>query len=205
MTIEKILSNYLESNMYVLGKDDQVLFIDAGCEVDRVERVVGERKVQGILLTHGHYDHAIFARECAEKFGTKVYCMKEAFEILADSEANYSEGHLVIDDFSNFVAIEEGKLTLGNFEIQVYKTPGHTKDSAGYLIEGNYFAGDTLFDEGVGRTDLISSDKAQMVESLEKIEEIPFEMVYCGHGESSKRKQQKRNIKVFKKFLTRRK
>ena len=71
MTIEKILSNYLESNMYVLGKDDQVIFIDAGCEVDRVERVVKERKVQGILLTHGHYDHAIFAKECAEKFGTK--------------------------------------------------------------------------------------------------------------------------------------
>jgi hypothetical protein len=44
-----------------------------------------------------------------------------------------------------------------------------------------------------------------MVETLGKIADIPFEMVYCGHGESSNRKQQKRNIKTFKKFLSRRK
>ena len=65
------------------------------------------------------------------------------------------------------------------------------------------FEGDTLFANGIGRLDLISSSKADMIKSLNKLEKIDFDLCYSGHGEISNKNQQLRNIKIYKQFLQR--
>ena len=204
MKVEKIVSNYLDSNVYVLTKEDNVIIVDAGGELEKIRTLIGNKKVCGVLLTHGHYDHSLFAATYAIAFGCNVYCTKECQSTLADSTANYSEGHFKIEDFSFFTTIDDfDELRLGQFNIKCIQTKGHSKCSCCYLIEGQLFAGDTLFDNGIGRIDLVGSDKMEMIESLTRLENVDFDMCYCGHGNPSNKMLQNKNISIYKKFLTR--
>lgn len=202
MEIKQIVSPLLDSNVFLLSKNGQALIVDAGVELERIKPLLGGKKVEGVLLTHGHYDHSLYAKEYAEAFGCKVFALKEIKDILGDGQANYSEGKFVLKDFSNFVFVEDGvQLQLGEFEVDVFETAGHSKDSACFLIGGQLFAGDTIFAQGIGRTDLISSDAKNLLKSLEKIEKIAYENVYSGHGNSSNKRQQSFNIRYFKSYL----
>ncbi len=194
----------LESNVYILEKDNKVLIIDSGCQLELIEKAVGERKVVGVLLTHGHYDHSKYCNQYAERFNVSIYASKNIAQTLKDKEANYSEDGCTIDDLSKFVFIEkDGKLNIDCFEIECFEAGGHCKCCMCYLIEGNLFAGDVLFARCIGRTDLKGSDKNEMFNSLCKLENVDFKQVYSGHGESTSNIEQQKNIKVYKKFLTR--
>lgn len=202
MEIKQIVSPHLDSNVFVLTKNGQALIVDAAALVEDVKKAVGNNKVVGGVITHGHYDHSLYAKEYAEAFDCKVFALKEIKDVLGDGQANYSEGKFVLKDFSNFVFVEDGaQLQLGEFDVDVFGTPGHSKDSACFLIGGQLFAGDTIFAQGIGRTDLISSDAHQMLASLEKLEKINYENVYSGHGNSSNTRQQAVNIRYFKAYL----
>ncbi len=204
MQIENIISDILESNTYILKKDGEALIVDCGCTLDKVENAVGENKVVGVLLTHGHYDHSINCNEYAKKFGCKIYANAMVAETVTDFEANYSDDKSVIEDLSNFVFIEKDMtLSLGNFQVECISAPGHCHCCECYLVEGNLFAGDVLFARGVGRMDLKSSSKEDMYSSLLKLEKLDFDKVFSGHGESTLRDAQLKNINIFKKFLSR--
>ena len=79
---------------------------------------------------------------------------------------------------------DNSKLMLGNNEIKVIHTPGHTQGGVCYLIDGKLFSGDTIFRESVGRCDLEGGDFYQLVESIEnRIFSLPDEvLIYPGHG-----------------------
>lgn len=202
MEIKQVVSNVLESNVFVLSKKSRAIIIDAGADLTAVKAAVAGQNVDGVFLTHGHYDHALYAPLYAKTFGCKIFALKEIKDILADGQANCSDGKLVVDDFSDFVFVEDGtQLHLGEFAVDVFGTPGHSKDSACYLIDGQLFAGDTIFAQGIGRTDLTSGDADKLLKSLEKIEKINYENVYSGHGSSSSRKHQSLNIRFFKVYL----
>ncbi|MBQ8792033.1 MAG: MBL fold metallo-hydrolase [Clostridia bacterium] len=206
MKITKIVSNFLESNTFILEKDNEIVIIDCGCELDVIKKQVCNKKVVGVLLTHGHYDHSLFSQEYAKEFGCKVYASQWAKEILSDGEANYSEGKFVVNDFSNFVCVEDSQeLQLGEFDVVAFETKGHSKDCMCFMVDGTLFAGDTLFEKGIGRTDLIGSSKDEMLATLEKLEKVNFETCYSGHGDSSTKEEQQTNIALFKRFLLRRK
>ena len=204
MEIKRVVSQYLDSNVFVLAKNNQVVIVDAGVEVEQIAKIIADKKVLGVLLTHGHYDHSLFAGEYAEKFDCKVYCSNEALHTLADGEENYSEGQFIVTDFSRFVVCEDSeKIILGEFEIEFLQTKGHSRCSASFLIEKQLFSGDTLFAQGIGRTDLVGSNKYEMLSSLERLEKVDFEYAYSGHGESSTKEEQQKNIAIFKRFLKR--
>ena len=79
-------------------------------------------------------------------------------------------------------------LSFGKSEISVIATPGHTLGSAVFYIESENlaFAGDTLFKNSVGRTDLYGGSYPQLMNSLKKLKKLPPETVLiCGHGEST--------------------
>ena len=83
------------------------------------------------------------------------------------------------------VFVEDGDtINLGNTEIKVIHTPGHTQGGVCYLTCGNLFSGDTIFREAVGRCDLEGGDFDQIVESIEtKIFTLPEDTkIYPGHG-----------------------
>lgn len=204
MQTKRIVSNHLESNTYVASIADECVIIDAGAEIGSVIKAVNGKRVVGILLTHGHFDHAFNILEYAAYFSCKIYASKKAENNLSDTNKNYGE-NFAINDFKNFVWVDDGSaLSLGkHFNILCYALPGHTACCMGYLIEDTLFAGDFLFKQGVGRIDLHDSSKQSMLSSLQKVKTIPFEIVASGHGEMSTSAEQKRNIEIFIKFLSR--
>ena len=66
-------------------------------------------------------------------------------------------------------------------EIKVIKTPGHTQDSLSFLYDKFLFSGDTLFNNGIGRTDFPNSSLKDMKESLEKLKKIDYKILCPGH------------------------
>lgn len=65
--------------------------------------------------------------------------------------------------------------------LQVHKVPGHTKDSLAFLYDSVLFSGDTLFKNGIGRTDLPESQPEKMQESLKKLESLNYKVLCPGH------------------------
>ena len=57
MKITKVVVGLLEENCYVLEKDKQVIVVDPGDEYERIKKVIGRKKVAGVLITHNHFDH----------------------------------------------------------------------------------------------------------------------------------------------------
>lgn len=205
MKIVKLISNYLDSNTFILIKGKSALIIDSAVDTEKVKQVVEDLKVEGILLTHGHYDHSLNVNEYAQTFSTKVYVNKNARETLKNPELNYGKT-FKIDDFTNFEFIDgDGKLKLGNFKIEYFHTPGHSTCLNSYLIDKNLFVGDCIFRDGIGRTDLLTSNKDDMIDSLKKLEKLDFSMCYSGHYEDSDNARMNKNIKLYIKFFTRNK
>ena len=207
MTVHKIISNLLESNTFVLEKDGQALVIDAGADLSELKRHFSNGVVVvGILLTHGHFDHAMHVVEYAKTFNCKIYASKFIKEYLCDSKKNYSENGLCVTDFSNFIFFDEDcSFQIGVFNVDCFTTPGHSKCGVSYLIENIIFVGDLIFKRGVGRDDLFGGDRQQLVQSLKKVQSLSFEVLESGHGENSSFNEQKRNLQAFIKFLSRQK
>lgn len=204
MEIKRFVSKLLDSNTYVLKNGNEALIIDCGCQPSILEEALNGEKVVGILLTHGHYDHSKYCNEYAQKFDCKIYASAAAAETLRDSEANYSEDNFTIEDHSRFELIEkDGILNIGSFEVQCFSAAGHCKCCECFLIDGNLFAGDVLFERGIGRTDLKGSSKDEMLASLSKLGKLEFDRCFSGHGDESLREEQYKNINIFKRFLSR--
>lgn len=204
MKITKIISDYLDSNVYILERNNHCLIIDCGAELESIKNIVKSRKVKGILLTHGHYDHSINCNEYAKCFDAKIYANKDVIKTLSDKNEIYSEDNSIINDFSRFIFLEKDEcLIIGEFKVNCFSTPGHSPCCECYLIEDLLFCGDVLFENGIGRTDLKNSNKSAMVNTLERLDKIEFKVCLSGHGNESDIEKQKINIKLYKKFLTR--
>ena len=145
MKITKVVVGLLEENCYVLEKDKQVIVVDPGDEYERIKKVIGHKKVAGVLITHNHFDHV----GALEEF---------------DPSLVYKYDNL-----------EEGEHTIGPFNFEVIYTPGHTKDSVSYYFKEDniLFDGDFVFCLGIGRCDLDDGDYKEMMRSIEKIKKYP--------------------------------
>lgn len=204
MKIDRLVAPYLESNTFILTNGNHVLIVDCGVYLEDVKQIIAGKKVDGILLTHGHFDHSRFCNDYAKAFSCKIYASDKITQTMSDSEALYAEDGRVFDDFSSFAFIEEDKkLKIGSFDVECYYCPGHSLCSMCYKIGSTLFAGDVLFDRSIGRTDLKFSDKKMMYNSLCKLDQITFDNVCSGHGENSTFNEQKKNIAVYKRYLTR--
>ena len=206
MKIHKLTSDYINANVFILEKNNKCLIIDCGVSLEEVEKVVENREVVGILLTHGHYDHSRFCLKYSKRFNCKIFASKYITKMIKDPEAIYSPNGEIISDFSNFVLFSKDvDFKLVDFKINAYYCPGHSICSACYMIDENLFAGDVLFNKGIGRTDLKYSDTKDMLDTLLKLNKLTFKTVYSGHGQESNFSEQQRNISVFIKFLKRHK
>ncbi len=204
MEIKKLIGQYLDANVYIVSKNGKCLIVDGGAFLYDLIKAVGNNRVVGILLTHGHYDHSCHVLDYANFYKCKIYASEKIKDTLTDPVAIYSKHGETIDDFSRFEFIGEDKtIQIDEFKVDCYYCPGHSKCCECYLIDGKLFSGDVLFKKGIGRTDLKNSSKDEMFESLCKLEKLTFEEAYSGHGEKSTYQTQMKNIAVFKRFLTR--
>jgi glyoxylase-like metal-dependent hydrolase (beta-lactamase superfamily II) len=126
-------------------------------------------EITHILLTHTHFDHARAADTLAKKTRAKIYVhAKEAGVFEKGARAEISDGE---------------KIDIGDMRVKVVATPGHSPGSVCFLAGDVIFTGDTLFVDGIGRTDLEGGSEGEMIESLKLLSRFPDNMiVYPGHG-----------------------
>lgn len=140
-------------------------------------------RLSGVLVTHHHPDHV---------GGSMMgYHIEGLAELLARCDvpvhAHREEAPLVVRvtglDPGQVIAHRSGdKVSAGSVEVELLHTPGHTPGSQCFLLDGRLVAGDTLFLEGCGRTDLPGGDPEAMYESLQKLASLPDStVVYPGH------------------------
>lgn len=190
MNIEILCENNNNSNTYVVG-DNEVIIIDPANDERSIKKLVNDRKVLGIFLTHGHYDHFKRIRKLLKIYDTKVYMHKAAYLKLSDIYAScavYFGCNEPVDiSKEQIVELKDGEtIELGEMKIKVIFTPGHTNCSVCFKIENEMFTGDTLFHEGVGRWDLPTASSVQLNESINKLLKSKTDYnVYPGHGDSS--------------------
>lgn len=202
--IKRIESDLICSNVFVVGEGDFCFVVDAGASVEEVQKVVGSRKVEGILLTHGHYDHCARVLDYVKCFGAKVYASRHIKDYLENGNHNYSEGLFSISDFSAFEFLEEdGVLKLPHFEIAFKQLGGHSKSDMMFAFSGDLFVGDVLIGRDMGRIDLYGSSKQDMMKSLAFLQTQQYVTMHCGHGEDHDKRTQDKVASLWLKFLDR--
>ena len=180
-------------NTYVFRADegDAALIVDPGDEAERILGAVEELgvKVEGILLTHTHFDHVGALAPVAKATGAPVWCPEIEAEVIADINSYVPwPGFGPFEDYEADHLLNGGeRLELAGFEIHVIHTPGHSPGHVTFSIpaEAAVFSGDVLFQGSIGRVDLPGGDPTgrTLMESIGKlIDTHPAETrVYPGH------------------------
>jgi hydroxyacylglutathione hydrolase len=182
----------LRCNCSVFGDEQsrEALVVDPGDEIDSVLRIVAKHglTVKAIVITHAHIDHIGGAQKLKQATGAPVYMNLNDTELqkMMPVQAGWL-GTPVPEAVEIDVGAKDGdKLLVGATEVQVLHTPGHTPGSIGLWIpaEGKLVAGDTLFRDSIGRTDLPGGDGRQILRSIhDKLMPLPDETVVIpGHG-----------------------
>lgn len=180
------------ANCYlVINDDNHCLIIDPGEEAELLANTIDSLhvKVDGIVLTHAHFDHIGAVDELMNRFHVSVYLNKEEFSFFDDPMKNSSGVFMGMPELylmAHPVALQEGHNQIGTFDVVAYYTPGHSIGSMILAIGDDLFTGDTLFQGSIGRTDLPTGSVPQMKKSLELIKSLDKNYtVYPGHGPST--------------------
>ena len=178
-------------NTYIVRRDgsNRALIVDPGDEADKLLGAIDALGVtlDGILLTHTHFDHVGAVAPVARATGGEVWVPEMEAFVLAD--INRFVPWPGIGPFESYEAehtLKGGeRLELAGFEIDVLFTPGHSPGHVTFSIpdEAAILSGDVLFQQSIGRTDLPGGDHATLLESIRTlVDTLPAETtVYPGH------------------------
>lgn len=192
--IGRLILGIAQTNCYFVYREgnNEVIFFDPADKGDYIYEALREKgfHVKGIMLTHGHFDHIWGTNKLRELSGAPIYAYEEEKALCEDAVTNVSDQvgrpYTVIPDRY----LKDGEeITIADMTCRLIATPGHTIGSCCYYFEeaGMLIAGDTLFAESVGRTDLATGSMSAIVRSIqERLFVLPDETkVYPGHGEST--------------------
>jgi hydroxyacylglutathione hydrolase len=181
----------VQENCYLFRRDgsDRALIVDPGDEADRLLAAIDELGVtlEGILLTHTHFDHVGAVAPLAEATGAEVWVPEMEKPVLADIMSFVPwPGFGPYDSYDAEHTLTGGeKLELADFEIDVIFTPGHSPGHVTFSVadEEVVFSGDVLFQGSVGRTDLPGGDWPTLLESIRSlVDTLPEDTtVHPGH------------------------
>lgn len=177
-------------NCFVIRRRDTTLalVVDPGLQAPRVLQHL-EREhltVERILVTHGHIDHVAGVPAIRAQTAAPVLMHRDDLAIL-DWE-QFRQLPFVPPHFGPFEIdqpLAHGMtLSFQDMTLRVLHTPGHTQGSVCFLFGLDCFAGDTLFQRGIGRTDLPGGDMAKIVFSIRHVLYAlpPKTVIYPGHG-----------------------
>lgn len=181
MHVETLPLGPLETNCYILWQQDRsrVAVIDPGDDAAALARALQGRTVEGVLITHAHFDHILGLPAVA---GAPIYVHRLDAAAMTDERLNCSPKPTTIPATH---LVEEGDaVPLLGASFTVLHTPGHTPGSVCYRCGQELFTGDTLFVGGYGRTDLPGGSWDQLRASLQRLMGLHGVNVYPGHGES---------------------
>jgi glyoxylase-like metal-dependent hydrolase (beta-lactamase superfamily II) len=194
MTHEILPAGMLQCNCSIFGDEasGEAIVVDPGdgTDLDRLRALLDRRglKVKAIFITHAHIDHIGGAARLKQLTGAPVY-------MNANDQAQYDHLGLQAQWLGmaepprtgiDVEARDGDTLRLGEAEMHVIHTPGHTQGSVCLYVPSasTLIAGDTLFRDSIGRTDLPGGDSRMILESIHtRLLQLPEETrVICGHG-----------------------
>lgn len=163
---------------------DPILDFDAASgaiatrSADKILAAAAERgiTIQWVFETHAHADHLSAASVIRERAGAKVAVGAGIAEVQRVFAPLLSVDDLDARDFDRL--LEEGdRLPLGELEIEVIATPGHTPACVTYRVGDAAFVGDTMFmpDYGTARCDFPGGDARQLYRSMRRVLSLPPE------------------------------
>ena len=174
-------------NCFLFHRGGRALIVDPGDEAPKLLGAIEQLGVtlEGILLTHTHFDHVGAVAPVAAATGAEVWVPEMEKPVLADINAfNPFPGIGPFESYDAEHTVSGGeKLELAGFDIDVIFTPGHSPGHVTYAVEDALFSGDVLFQGSVGRTDLPGGDWGTLLESIRLlVDSYPAETtVYPGH------------------------
>lgn len=181
-------------NTYLLTEGEHALLIDPGFvedhEFQQVKKKLQDQNLElyAILLTHAHVDHILGLQRVLNNFEVPVYLSDIDRYLWNNFGSQAAMFGLTSDDFNfepEVLPISEN-WQIGNFTFNVRYTPGHAPDHVSLYSpeDGIVIAGDALFREGIGRTDLYKGDFKVLEKAIrEELYSLPDEtVVYPGHG-----------------------
>jgi hydroxyacylglutathione hydrolase len=191
MDVRMLTVGPVGENTFVFRSEgsERALIVDPGEEAPRILKLVEELgvSVEGILLTHTHFDHIGAVAPVAAATGAPVWCPEIEVPVLADINSFVPwPGFGPFESYDADHTVSGGeKLELAGLEIDVIFTPGHSPGHVTYSVpsEQALFSGDVLFQGSVGRTDLPGGDWGTLLESIRNLVEghPPETTVYPGH------------------------
>lgn len=187
------------TNCYIILDEEskEAMVIDPAGDCDKIVEMLEilKAKLKYIYLTHCHGDHIGAVTELKNRCGGRVLIHRLDSEGLNDKNINLSG---VVDlpeiELEADSRLDDGDLLhLGNLQFKVIHTPGHTKGGTSLYCkkENCLFSGDTLFRGTWGRTDLPTSSREEIMDSIvNKLMKLPDEtIVYPGHRTKYKNKR----------------
>lgn len=193
MILECMVAGPLEVGCFIVGceKSKEVVIIDPGGNSDNIMQKLKSNgfKPVYILATHGHFDHIGGVAELQKIIDCKFLLNKNDLDLVEHipeqalffgfnvSDIPKVDGGLDQDDI----------IKVGDVEIKVIETPGHTPGSVSLLTNNSIFVGDTVFQGSIGRTDLPGGSYETLINSVkEKLFVLDDSTVlYPGHGPST--------------------
>ena len=174
---------------YIDEKSGQGVVIDPSAHADKLLKTIRKNnwKIEKILLTHSHLDHIKAVLALSTELNVPYFGSLEAAKYLSspDFQAHFTNWDVV----KNISHLEDGTIIkVGSCELKMIYTPGHTLDSCIYYDEKNgiAFTGDTIFKNGIGRTDIEGSGGNEQIlrQNIRmKILTLPSQTIlYPGHG-----------------------
>jgi hydroxyacylglutathione hydrolase len=185
----------LQCNCSIFGDEQsrEAVVIDPGDEIQRILAILEKHqlRVKAIVITHAHIDHIGGAAKLKAATGAPVYMNANDQPLSEHLDTQAAWLGMATPEQTNIdVNAREGeKIALGPAEFHVLHTPGHTQGSISLWIpsENKLIAGDTLFFDSIGRTDLPGGDYEQILRSIhDKL--LPLDdtaAVIPGHGSNT--------------------
>jgi len=207
----KIFSfNPFQVNTYVLyDATGECTIIDAACygnhEEIQLKTFIEENNLKPVLLlnTHCHIDHLLGNNFVSQTWGLKPMTHKDCIPFLENAvEYGLTFGFEIQKPVMPEKYLSDGQIIkFGNQELKVLEAPGHADGSVCFYHEKENFviAGDVLFQNSIGRTDLPTGDFDKLIHSIQtKLMVLPDNVtVYCGHGPATTIGDEKRNNPFF--------
>lgn len=188
----------LSNNCYIITDKATGMsaLIDCTDNSEKMMKLIDGKNLQYILLTHGHFDHIGGVKAVKEKTGARVVISKEDEPMLSSSKASLAAfcNAPQNNTRADMTVSDSDVIMLGETEIKVMATPGHTKGGLCYICDGSIFTGDTLFSLSCGRIDFPGGSAKEMTQSLRRIASLEGDYaVYPGHNDISTLDYERKN------------